>query len=649
MLLVYPPHFLASAQAESMSSAIPGILAINHLVLFSFLGVLGIRQALLSNARLARLAIRLTWRTASGLLSGILLLLLVQAALPPLTLVFSKAVLDRAAVDLGLAGPPDGIIGRFPLTLWIALSAGTLALGQLIAPFSRTMQSITGDRLIGSFMGQMIRAANRWQGIARFEEPAMADDLRRARSEGTYAGLQLMLHASELLLALGTSIAFGITLFRLHPLVPPLLLLAGLPLMATQWSFGSRTRSHLYYKAPGARRIEYSRDMLLRPGPAKDVRLYGLGTFWSRRYERIFDQTTTDLFREQRRMALRVSLAGLLSGLASAGVYLFVIWRITNSLLTPGDLLLYGGAATLLQSRLNQVGVNLAWLPHAFGLYLPALDRVLNAPPDLPLSRSPQPVPRNATTGIAFEDVHFTYPGTATPVLRGVSLSIAPGEGLALVGHNGSGKTTIVKLMLRMYDPSAGRITLDGVDLREYDIDELRAAMGVIFQDFVRYELSARENIGLGQLDSLDDDARLLDAAQRAGATGLLSTLPDGLDTRLGREFGGRELSGGEWQKLALARAFIRDCRLLVLDEPTAALDVQTEYDVYTRFWDLTRGRMTVLISHRFSTVRMADRILFLQDGRIQEQGSHAELMRQEGAYARLYQLQASQYLEQST
>ena len=209
------------------------------------------------------------------------------------------------------------------------------------------------------------------------------------------------------------------------------------------------------------------------------------------------------------------------------------------------------------------------------------------------------------------------------------------------------GKTTIVKLLLRLYDPTSGRILLDGVDLREYDLDALRRQMGVIFQDFVRYELTAGENIGLGQVDALHDATRLLDAAESAGAAELIRQLPDGLDTQLGREFGGRELSDGEWQKLALARACVRDCQLLALDEPTAALDVQTEHEIYTRFHDLTRDRITLLISHRFSTVRMADRIFFLADGRIQETGSHADLIAGNGEYARLYRLQAAQYLGQ--
>lgn len=245
-----------------------------------------------------------------------------------------------------------------------------------------------------------------------------------------------------------------------------------------------------------------------------------------------------------------------------------------------------------------------------------------------------------------FEQVSFTYPGQTTPVLRDVSFHLAPDECVALVGHNGAGKTTMVKLLLRLYDPTGGRILLDGVDLRQYDLSELRRKMGAIFQDFGRYELTAGENIGLGRLEHLGNHERQRDALVKAGGESLLESLPEGLDTLLGRELGERELSGGEWQKLALARAYLRASQILVLDEPTAALDVQTEYRIYTRFHELTQGRLTLLISHRFSTVRMAGRILYLADGRIQEEGSHHELIEQDGEYARLYRLQAAHYLD---
>ncbi|MGH2353482.1 MAG: ABC transporter ATP-binding protein, partial [Chloroflexota bacterium] len=326
-------------------------------------------------------------------------------------------------------------------------------------------------------------------------------------------------------------------------------------------------------------------------------------------------------------------------------VYVYVVWQALDGRLTVGDVALYGGGAAMLHGRLLVISRMMGLLPSQWR-FLPALDRVLSAPPDLPLPAHPRPVPRPIRQGIRFDGVCFTYPGPTSPVLRGVSFAIRPGESVALVGHNGAGKTTIVKLLLRLYDPTKGRILLDGVDLREYDLDALRRRMGVIFQDYVRYELTARENVAAGNLAALADDRRLLKAVRQAGGSDLLNGLPRGLDTQLGRQFGGRELSGGEWQKLALARAFVRDCDLLVLDEPTAALDVQTEYDVYLRFQELTQGQMTLLISHRFSTVRMAGRILYLDAGQIAEAGSHEALMQHGGEYARLYRLQASQYLD---
>lgn len=449
--------------------------------------------------RLGALAVRLTWRASPRLLLAILLLVALQAALPLLELALAKAVLDRAALDLGLARGRAGIAARLPLGAWIALAAAVLALGQLLGPLSRTAQSIAGDQLIGAFRAQTIRAANAWRGLARFEDPAFADDLRRVRDDGAWAGLKLLTNGAEAVLALLTAATLALTLAGLHPLAPVLLVLAGFPLMAMQWSFTQKTRSHLYWKTPGARRMEYSRDVLLTPETAKDVRLYGLGRFFAGQYARVFAETSADLYRLRLRLAVRVALAGLLSGAAAGGAVAYTVWRIAGGVLTPGDLLLYGGAATLLQGQLNQLGSRAAWLPQAFGLYLPSLDRVINAPPDLPLPARALPAPRPIRRGIRFEDVRFTYPGAREPVLRGVSFALCPGESLALVGRNGAGKTTLVKLLLRLYDPDAGRITLDGEDLREYDLDDLRREMGAVFQDFVRYELSARENIGLSR------------------------------------------------------------------------------------------------------------------------------------------------------
>ena len=620
-------------------------------------------QSIQETARILRLAVRLVWRSSPRLLVAFIMLMLLQALLVPLQLALTRLVIDRAAFDLGLLQNLDSAAAQLPLLVWIGLTAAVLALGQLIQPFSSTFQGLAADRLTGYVTEQIIRAANRLQGLARFEDPDFADDLQRARKRSTRGALDLTIYVGRSAIELFTAGSLAVVLFALHPLVPFLLILATLPQMKRQWEYSERTISHLYIQTPESRRLEYSREVLLTPDAAKDVHLYGMGPFFRRRYDSIFASTTESLNQMRRPLAVKVALASILATVASSAVYVYVAWMILQGERTVGDLALYGGAATVLQVNLIALGTEIGLLPLVLG-FLPSLFRTLDAPPDLPqrgasfdnaAASSDGPLP--AETGktaqsirlrsITFENVSFTYPGSTDQVLRDLSFAMAPDECVALVGRNGAGKTTIVKLLLRLYDPTSGRILLNGVDLRDYDLNELRRQMGVIFQDFVRYELTAGENIGMGQVELRQDADRLSSAAARAGAAELVDRLPDGLDTQLGREFGGRELSDGEWQKLALSRAYLRDAQLLVLDEPTASLDVQTEYEIYTRFHELTRDRITLLISHRFSTVRMADRILYLADGRIQAAGSHAELLDHNGEYARLYRLQAAQFLDQ--
>ena len=620
-------------------------------------------QGIQETARILRLALNLVWRSSPRLLVGFILLMLLQALLVPLQLALTRVVIDRAAFDLGLLENLDAAAALLPLLVWIGLTAAVLALVQLIQPFSSTFQGLAADRLTGFVTEQVIRAANRLQGLARFEDPDFADDLQRARKRSTRGALDLTIYVGRAAIELFTAGALALVLFALHPLVPFLLVLATLPQMKRQWEYSERTISHLYIQTPESRRLEYSREVLLTPDAAKDVHLYGMGPFFRRRYDSIFASTTESLNQMRRPLAVKVALAAILATVASSAVYVYVAWMILQGERTVGDLALYGGAATVLQVNLIALGTEIGLLPLVLG-FLPSLFRTLDAPPDLSqrgasssntAASSDGPLP--AETGktaqsirlrsITFENVSFTYPGSTDQVLRDLSFAMAPDECVALVGRNGAGKTTIVKLLLRLYDPTSGRILLNGVDLRDYDLNQLRRQMGVIFQDFVRYELTAGENIGMGQLELRQDADRLSSAAARAGAAELVDRLPDGLDTQLGREFGGRELSDGEWQKLALSRAYLRDAQLLVLDEPTASLDVQTEYEIYTRFHELTRDRITLLISHRFSTVRMADRILYLADGRIQEAGSHTQLIDHNGEYARLYRLQAAQFLDQ--
>jgi len=601
-------------------------------------------RGLAGTARTCWTTVKLAWKAAPLLLVGVLLLFGIESLLPPLQLALSRVVIDRLAAPVGRTAALDPIVTHAPLAVWIALTLAVVALGQLVAPLTAMLQSRASDRLTGYVTAQVMQAANRWQGLERFEDAGFADDLKRAR-EAANCGVDLVYYGAIVALALFTALSLSITLGGLHPLVPLLLILATLPQMARAFAYDWFIGGHLYNSTPQTRRMQESLEMLLLPEPAKDVRLYGLFPFFRQRYETIFAQSIKPLARERQRMIRPMWLAGTLTACACGTVYLYVIWLVAHGQLSVGALALYGGAATLLQAELLRLSYFTGLFPIHLG-FLPSLLRVIEAPPDLPVAHHPRPVPEQISQGIVFEQVSFTYPGQTTPVLRDVSFRLLPGECVALVGHNGAGKTTMVKLLLRLYDPTSGRILLDGVDLREYDLGELRHKMGAIFQDFGRYELTAGENIGLGRLEHLDYSELQLEALVKAGGASLLESLPSGLHTLLGRELGERELSGGEWQKLALARAYLRDSQVLVLDEPTAALDVQSEYRIYTRFHELTCGRLTLLISHRFSTIRMADRVLYLANGRIQEEGSHHELMQHDGEYARLYRLQAAHYLD---
>ena len=599
-------------------------------------------ERVVENAHLSRLALGLAWQANPRLLVALVCLLAVQAALTPLQLALSRDVVDAAAREVGATH----LAGSGPPLVWsILLLATTFAAAALIEPFSRTFQSLVGDRLVGHVTGALVRATNRWPGLARFEDPSTADDLERSSGYAARSGLELVVYGARTLLLGCTAVGLCWALAGLHPLVPVLLVAANLPSLARQFDFQNSTGSRIYVQTSQARTLRYSRNALISPEAAKDVRVFGLGGFFRRRYDDAFESSVGELDRMRWRLTRPMCGSAALAAAGAGAVFVFTAWEVAHGRRGVGDLVLYGGAAAALLSTLSAIGFQVGFLPMVFA-FLPSLSRVLAAPPDLPVATNPRPAPRPIRDGIVFENVSFAYPGRDEPVLDRLSLRLRPGESCALVGPNGSGKTTLVKLILRMYDPTGGRILLDGHDLRDYDLDDLRRELGVLFQDFLHYEFSAADNIGFGRVEQSHDRALLLAAAERAGAKDLLDRLPDGLDTQLGARFGGRELSGGEWQKLALARAFARDSQLLVLDEPTAALDPRTEYDIFERFAELTRGRMTVLVSHRFSTVRMADRIVVLRGGRVLEDGRHDELMAAGGEYARLYTTQAAQYLD---
>ena len=423
-----------------------------------------------------------------------------------------------------------------------------------------------------------------------------------------------------------------------------LALLSPIPAFIADTRYGWRGYNIARWGSRLLRRMTYLVTLLTTDSFAKEVKLFGLGDYFIRRYQLI----AHTFYGSQQRQVVARYLTGFglgnLSTIATSITYLFVALQAVAGRLTLGDLTLYTTAAQSVQNSIQGIlGGFTGMFEH--NLYLNNLYELMEKRSAIPMPAQPVPVPQPLRGEIRFEDVSFTYPGASASALSELSFTATPGETLAIVGRNGAGKTTLFKLICRLYDPTEGRILVDGVDIRDYDPAELRAQIGGMFQDYVTYQATAAENIGLGSLQAITDRKAIVNAGRRAGADELISTLPDGYDTALGKWFdAGVNLSGGEWQKVALARAFMRDARILLLDEPTSALDAQAEYDLFERLKSLTRGRTAVYISHRFSTVRRADRILFLEHGRLVEQGTHQQLMRLDGRYARLFRLQAAAY-----
>jgi ATP-binding cassette subfamily B protein len=480
--------------------------------------------------------------------------------------------------------------------------------------------------------------------LSHFENAEYYDKLQNARREADWRGLMIVNNGFYVVQNVFTLISYGALLLRFSPWLALILFAATLPAFIAQSRFAELNFRVLSWRAPEARRLNYLEHLLTDYDAVKEVKLFSLGEPLLGRYADLFWK----FLREDQAIAQKRSLAslglGLLATLSYYGSYAWIVWRAVGGTITLGDMTLYLGIFRGSQNMFEAIFYGLSDL-YENGLFMSNLFAFLELQPQMVIAARPLPAPRDIRHGIDFQNVWFRYEGHDNWALREVDLCIQPGEKIALVGPNGAGKTTLIKLLTRLYDPTEGKILLDGVDLRDYDLRELRQRIGVIFQDFVRYHLAALENVGFGQIEALDDRPRIVGAAQKSGADSVISALPQGYDTILGRWFSkGRDLSGGEWQKIALARAFMRDCEVIVLDEPTAALDAENEMRVFQQFRELTVGKMAVLISHRFSTVRMADRIYVIDGGQITEQGTHADLLAQGGTYARLFTLQAESY-----
>ncbi len=590
----------------------------------------------------------MVWGSSRGLTATTVAVRLVRALLPVATLFVGKLIIDEVVHLTHLTARPAGLTGWLGSGLLDRLEALLLAefalavASDLLGRIVSLVDGLLSDRVSNDASVRLMEHAATLD-LADFEDAAFQDRMDRARMQASgrmsLMG-QLFGQAQDII----TVVTFAAGLVVYAPWLIVLLAVALVPSFLGEAHFNALSYALSYMRTPQRRELDYVRQVAASADTAKEVKIFGLSPFLIDRYRTI----SRDTYSASRRLALRRAIWG--SGFAALGTiayyaaYAYIAWRAVTGSISIGDLTFL--AASFLRLRGLLEGLLTGFSSTAGqALYIDDLFSFFRTEPGIRSPEGALPFPDPVRQGFVFEDVGFRYPGAERWAVRHLSCTLGSGEVVALVGENGAGKTTLVKLLARLYDPVEGRVLLDGRDLREYNLDGLRAAIGVIFQDFVRYNLPAADNIAVGRIEARGDRERIEAAASAALADSVVAKLPDGYDQMIGKRFRtGVDLSGGEWQKMAIARAYMRDAKVLILDEPTAALDARAEYEVFQRFRELSAGRSAVLISHRFSSVRMADRILVLSDGRVEASGTHDDLLAAGGRYAELFELQAAGY-----
>jgi len=590
----------------------------------------------------------MVWRTSPELTAASLLLRLVRAVMPVITLYVGKLIIDNVVLLVQAPHKPEtlrlwldsGLLNWLGLLLLAEFALAVLAdiLGRVVS----LIDSLLSERVTNASSVRLMQHAATLD-LEDFEDSEFQDQLERARRQ-TSGRMSLMGQLFGQAQDIVTVVSFAAGLIFYAPWLIALLFLALVPAFVGEAHFNAQSYSLDFVRTPERRELDYVRQTAASVETAKEVKIFGLNGFLINRYIRL----ATDFYAANRRLALRrAGWGGLFTAIGTVGYYLayaYITWRTLTGEFSVGDLTFLAGSFRRLSALLEGLLTSFSSTAGQ-ALYLNDLFSFFEVTPQILSPANARPFPNPILYGFDFEDVGFRYPGSERWAVRHLSFTLHAGEVLALVGENGAGKTTLVKLLTRLYDPVEGRILLDGHDLREYDLDALRGSMGVIFQDFVRYNLNAGDNIAVGKIAARDDLARIDRAAKSSQADEVIAKLPAGYQQMIGKRFkDGVELSGGEWQKIAIARAYMREAAVLILDEPTAALDARSEFEVFQRFKELSSGKTAILISHRFSSVRMADRILVLADGAIEASGTHDELLAQSGRYSELFELQAAGY-----
>jgi ATP-binding cassette, subfamily B, bacterial len=595
-------------------------------------------RARLRELRNLSTVLRIIWQASPGFATAWLVVRVAGSLLPLALLAVSKVIIDGVTAVATGKQLPDNFWYWIAAEIFLAILAATL--GRANWYFDTTL----GARLSHDLSIRVMEHAATLD-LTAYEDPAFYDKLEHARHQATDRATMVSTLGMGIQQTItAASLCIGIVWFSAWILL--LLTLSLIPAIVGESHYAFLGYSLATRQTPGRRRLDYLRLLGASKESAKELKLFSLAGYLASEFRDLSEQ----LFQESRQFwGRRFVMGAVLSLFAISGyyaAYVAAVWRAVHGMISVGTLTFLTGSIAGATSSLQALFSTFSNIADQT-LFLKALTDFFQMRPALPVPPNPKPVPRPIREGFRFENVSFSYPGTARPVLHNFNFHISTGERVALVGENGQGKTTIIKLLTRLYDPTSGRILLDGVDLREYDQQSLFRESSVLFQDFMQYDMEARNNIAVGRIDLTgpERDSLIAAAAERSGASEVIERLPAKMDQMLGRRFsGGVDLSGGEWQKIALARAYLRDAQIYVLDEPTASLDARSEMEVFERFADLTKGKMALLISHRFSTVKMADRIVVLKDGRIFEQGSHSELMARGGLYASMFELQAASY-----